>query len=403
MFYLIAASILTLTTLADLESVTEEWIAPGADITKETLVEFADHGEMFQSISEPYVGCHVTFVEVEGQEKWRAVVVYADRVVLFQEDQEPVATMHNVPLVDCNFSKSGTYVIMYDDGMIETDRNALRINTETGESIYFDSQPDGMLGQSNFFIWDNGAFMFARRYEEYSSIFFIYNSSLQEICRENIHFSGFVLLSESKLLLAHSEGLSCFDRETGLLWKNGGAGVGYPAITDEYFITTSLTGVQIYSTISGLLLNEFAFPEGVDTGNVFLSNDGNSWICEAYSHAALMERWSISKHLFQCNLDASSQMIFEKTPELRSSQLEFAQKGSSSYLVSLVPREGWLDITCVLVDLDFTPLLAIPWPSYDSSTYVGSGKHSMMLSPDGTRLIYSSIDRVTLVEIGEVK
>ena len=124
MLYLIAASILTLTTLADLESVTEEWIAPGVDISKETLVDFADHGEMFQGASELYVGCHVTFVEVDGEEKWRATVVYADRVVLFQEDREPVVTLHSFQINNISFSESGNYVVLHDGGTFDTNSHS---------------------------------------------------------------------------------------------------------------------------------------------------------------------------------------------------------------------------------------------------------------------------------------
>ena len=220
MLYLITASCITLATLTDLESLTDEWIAPGENISIETLIEFSEHGTMFQGESETYVGCHVAFVEVNGEEKWRAAVVYADRVVLFQEDENPVATLYDFPVDNLCFSKSGNFVVLHDGGAVDTDRNGLRINTKTGESIYFDSQPEGLIGGRVLWVWNDGSTIIGLSLNPNSHLSrnYFLSPDLSMMENHDFYYAWPFGISDDLIIVCHSNGLTGLNSNGMILW-----------------------------------------------------------------------------------------------------------------------------------------------------------------------------------------
>lgn len=284
MLYLIVSLLLTLTTLADLDSVTEEWIAPGVDISRETLIEFADHGEMFQSESEPYVGCHVAFVEVNGQEKWRAVVVYADRVVLFQEDQEPVITLFDFPVDNLSFSESGNYVVLHDGGEVDTDRNGLQINTETGENIFFDAQPEGMLGKTIIVVWDDGRMQFAREICEYSYRYFWLDSNTNLITAFDVNSTTLKATSTNYLLVWFNSLLHCYNSEVEEIWTcdlPSSRAIAGPVISEinESFVIAFDEEIQVRSLASSEVLYSHSLPCGSLPVQLLINKANTAFSC----------------------------------------------------------------------------------------------------------------------------
>ena len=401
MLYLIAASILTLTTLADLETVTEEWVAPGVDITKETLVEFADHGEMFQGASEPYVGCHVTFVEVEGQEKWRAVVVYADRVVLFQEDREPVVTLHDFPVDNCSFSESGNYVVLHDGGEVDTDRNGLRINAETRERVFFDAQPEGMLDKSDFWIWEDGSLAFIRtlNWDAHIYRFFFLDSTLSESNSFDAMRPCNGTQTDSLFIFCHADGLACFNRQGELLWEQPleHGSLGKPAIAnDEILLHATSLELELRSCVNGEVIRTYPFPENTRGGNAVFFPNGHNWLCQIITVG--------SKYGDQPILSGSidTDMVETSPDQYPNASSTISYVSSSHLLVNLRHRHDSALLTYATTDHQYNPIFAHTLATFGSlHPFLQGNGTDCKLSDSGFNLLYSSASEINVAKIGE--
>lgn len=392
MLYLIVASLLTLSTLADLESVTEEWIAPGVDISKETLVEFTEHGEMFQGESEPYVGCHVTFVEVNGQEKWRAVVVYADRVELFQEDREPVITPYDYSALNCYYSESGKYVAMFDGSEVDTGRNGIRINTQTGETTYFDSEPDG--SQFTYArVWENGGIMFARStiWELYEGRYYFLDEDLTLSTTHDLRRVRNEGISDSLLILSHTGGYICFNRYGDIIWENadGYRSMQGPAIIENaIFLIPTYAGVELRSCSSGEVIDIYPYPERTSPSPVVLSPDSREWYC-SYGTYDIESSTTIFK-MYHGNLQDFSTSISPSS--FHSLALHLVDFSFTNMLVYRLPLQTPDRSRYVVTDDQFRPI-------YSPKPGVSSAKAKLSLT--GNRFLFVDNDGVHLAEIGE--
>jgi hypothetical protein len=394
MLYLIAASLLTLGTLADLEGITEEWMAPGIDISKDTLLEFADYGEMFQSDYGFYVGSHVAFVEVNGQEKWRAVVVYADRVVLFQEDQEPIVTLHDFPVENCSFSESGRYVVLHDGGAIDTDRNALRLNAETGSIQYFDSEPDGFLGNSDFNIWEDGSLAFGRAIIRDAYIYrvFFFDSNLQyQNSYDAIHAYN-EKVTDTQLLLCLPGRIVCLTNHGELLWEQplDSRSLESPVVSnDGFFLLPTYTSLECRSLQTGEIIRTFPFK----VISVTFLPDSHDWLC---LKASPFPRQALSG---SADSDLSNEFAI---PYPDNYTLRFLQTSWTNQLVILQTISYSVQRTLVVVDHEYHPLYSIPREFGTGVIPSLSGiSTNEKLSASGSVFLYTADNSVFLIKIGE--
>jgi hypothetical protein len=254
------------TTLTELESIQNEWISPGYSVSKETLVEFSDHGPLFSNEDQLFVGSHVCYVDIEGIEKWRATILYEDRVILFQEDLEPIVTLFDFPVDNCSFSESGNYVVLHDGGAVDTDKNGLRINATTGESLFFDAQPEGMLGRSLIVVWDDGRLRFGRAtHDRYYRMFWLSNE-LEVVNIVEMNQPGYQGISTNYYMI-------CFDRILHAYNSEGFEEWSYDLIADrhmldpyisdfhECFLLASDEVIQVISLTNGEVLRSYSLPE----------------------------------------------------------------------------------------------------------------------------------------------
>ncbi len=402
MLNLIVASILTLATLADLESVTEEWIAPGVDITKETLVEFAEHGEMFQSASEPYVGCHVTFVEVNGREKWRAVVVYADRVVLFQEDQEPVVTLHDFQVDNCSFSESGNYVVLHDGGVVDTDRNGLRINTETGESIFFDAQPEGLFGRAVATIWNDGRMQFAREKEFYEYGFrrFWLDAELNIINTVDMYFPTLQSISSSSYMIAFSGLIHCYNTDAEEIWaidipvsRRAIAGPVISEANGSFLIATS-NGIQVRSITTGELLYNHPILAGSLPWQIFTNSDNASFSCYFFTES----EGGNSYYRYNGSLlnnDGSSSSLAISSSKYRI----VGNSGHNILIRRSASRNGRISPSYMLISKDYDVKYAIPTVPLSSVWGITHQGKRAAISDSGNRILVNNNNQILSIEL----
>ena len=217
MICVLTALTIASSTLIDLESVSGEWVSPDYTLSKEVLIEFSEHGPLFSNEDQLFVGSHVCYVDIEGTEKWRATILYEDRVILFQEDLEPIVTLFDFPVDNCSFSESGNYVVLHDGGAVDTDRNGLRINAETGESLFFDAHPEGLLGSGPFSIWDDGRMIFARKLEaDLTYKYFFLNPDLRIVNSLDIYVATLNASSENFFIMAFAGSFHCYDSNSAL-------------------------------------------------------------------------------------------------------------------------------------------------------------------------------------------
>ncbi len=392
MFHLIVATFLTLATFADLETFPDEWIASGVDVSRETLVEFTAHGEMFNGDSGSYVGCHVAFVNDEGQEKWRAVVVYADRVILFQEDREPVITPHDYPAINCYYSESGEYVAMFDGSEVDTGRNGMRINTETGETTYFDSEPDG--SQFTYaLVWEDGSILFARStvWEMYEVRFYFLAEDLTLNVTHDLRRSRNIGKSDSLLIMSHTGGYICFNSHGDTIWENTGGvrSMQEPAIIENaIFLIPTFAGIELRSCSSGELIKIYPYPERTNADPIVLSPDRRKWLCSYVTYD--IESSTNIFRMYHGNLQDLSASISPSS--FSSIALQLEGFSFTNMLVYRIPLQTPDRSRYIVTDDQFRPIYS-PKP--------GLSPAEAKLSVTGDRFLFVDNDGIYLSEIGE--
>lgn len=407
----ILLSLLTIYNLSDIENISEEWIAPGAGISKETLVEFADYREMFQSDVVPYMGFHVTFLEVDDVELWRAVVVYSDRVVLFQENQDPIVTYYDFP-VDClSYSDNGNYVALFEKTAQEqsSGRNGLRVNTETGECRYFDSQPNG-LGPFFSIVWDDGAITFSRDVAyNYSRLYFM-DSGLSIANTLDIHNLRIPGISEDLLIAPTSEGLECFNRFGNEIWVSSQNAASYtiPALSisaDARYLLMPFSvggnsGLWLRAVDTGDIVFEYSFSSPCTVLDLpIFQHDNSSWLCSASRYNAEGE----IQHLVLSGDVKSSTTSYRPYP-VPDSNYRLIGVSGSTLLIRHIAGQSAEQSRYILTDQEFNPLFATEKGSMQEIVTDVMGEPTVQgiaLSNSYSKLIYSDNNGIHLLELGE--
>ena len=285
MGFLLFALLFGTGSFSDLDNVSGEWIDSASGFTKTELLDLTEYGELINGAK---LGAHVCFVEEDGQEYWRATVVYADRVILFQEDHEPVVTLHDFPATSSSFSDSGRYVVLHDGAETDTGSNAVRINAETGEKVLFDSELQGFTGYSDYAIWEDGSLVFMRTIDSYTRHlrFFFLDSNLQLTNTFDALGAANEVVSNSYFAINHSEGLTCFDKNGNQLWTMVPEDMCVEApvvLNNDVIIIPNVSAIIAADVNSGSIINKYSLDERANGQTLISSSDGNSWILQSYA------------------------------------------------------------------------------------------------------------------------
>ena len=267
----------------------EQWVAPGLSVSTTQLIDYDDYGEVFRENSDDYVYPYVCFEDVDGSERWRATIVYSDRIVLFREGRGPVITDYDFPFQSVFFSSRGKQVFLYqstEPGQ-STEQGGLRINVETGEQMYFNSQWNG-LPPGIHIANDNGSLIFSSNHDLHNSELFFLDRDLALISSIEVEGLGVASVSDDFFLAHKSNGLARFSSSGEIEWEEGDARSQDMAISpngDFYLSPISFgtgSGLRLGSTSTGEAILDYSlpYPYTVCDKPVF-SADGSSWMCTA--------------------------------------------------------------------------------------------------------------------------
>lgn len=415
MLYSIALLALALSSLSHLEVSEQQWIAYEQNTTAVTLIEIPNYGEMFQLGGALCVGSYVTFVESNGEDNWRAVIVYSDRVILFQEDQDPITTLHDFPVDYLCFSDSGNYVVFFEtaDEDENNGRNGMRINTITGDMRYFDSRPMGFKSYESR-VWDDGSIMFARciSYKRLTEYYFI-NALMNETTVFEGTYPRTLGYSENFFLVCNPpQGITCFSRSGEIKWKITDHSTTSPALfsisdNEQYFLMSegeqNETTLQLRSMITGQLLREYSLPyERVSFAPPVFSLDGEEWICSACFLDQEGNNDVFRKILLRGRVseDATDTVSF---PDMHGGSYHIIEVSDSCLLMWMwAPNRE--ESRYVLSNLNYSPIFASSAGRISGiqaeiqGTYPEPGA---ALSSSGLRLILTDQNQIQIIELGE--
>ncbi len=288
MGFLLLALLFGTGSFSDLDNVSGEWIDSASGFTKTELLDLTDYGDMFYESSDAYVFPFVCFDDLSGDDIWKAVVVYSDKIVLFREGSNPIHTSYNFPFHSVFFSTKGTFVFLYqstEPGQ-STDRAGLRINTETGEQAYFNSHWNGL--PPGYIARDDGSLILCTPYDFYSSEMLFFDSNL--VLQNSLEVEGIsaASLSDNFFLASKSDGLARFSYSGEIEWEGGEARSQSMVISpDANFYLSPLSsgtgaGLRLGSTSTGLTILDYELPflYTVCDKPIFLENT-NKWMCSA--------------------------------------------------------------------------------------------------------------------------
>lgn len=391
MGFLLFALLFGTGSFSDLDNVSGEWIDSASGFTKTELLDLTEYGELIDSAK---LGAHVCFVEEDGQEYWRATVVYADRVILFQEDHEPVVTLHEFPATSSSFSESGRYVVLHDGAETDTGSNAVRINAETGEKVLFDSELQGFTGYSDYAIWEDGSLVFMRTIDSYTRHlrFFFLDSNLQLTNTFDALGAANEVVSDSYFAINHSEGLTCFGKNGNQLWTMVPEDmcVEAPVVLDnDIIIIPTVSSIIAADIHTGSVINRILLPDGVGGQKLIRSSDGFSWIVQSLAPGGVMSTFfGVETHLLtNMSNDSFSGSTYIYLIQQYSSIGYVLLK--SSYIV---PNDKYF----IVADSCCVPVFQLPWNTLritSQSILRGRSNESALSSSD---LSYIYLDKFTV-------
>jgi len=263
-------------TLSEIETMDSGWISPQYEVSSEILLDIADYGSTIGCDQDSYVGSHLAFIKINNEEKWRVVVVYLDKIVMFQEDSDPRTVKYSFPVDNIDFSESGRYVVLsppQDEN--RNYREAIRVDMEQLETVPFDAAIEGPFESGTFYVLDSGAICFAKwlDWNDYNLRYYFYSSDLSDYFYYNAEYPRFLAVSESFFLLKDADGLHCFN-DRGILWEHSNSFlVSDPTLTDEACLLPLTDGISIVKTLTGIEIAKISEIESSEVSGVLLQSD----------------------------------------------------------------------------------------------------------------------------------
>jgi hypothetical protein len=386
---------LVLIPFNDLDTYPGQWISDDIIVVVQPLLELGEYGRLFDSSADRQAWCYPTFITVEDQELWRLVVVYADEVVLFQEDHEPIVTQHDIQVTDCLFSPSGDYVVVLDDNQREADAEGIRIDTETSEVRAFDSESNG---QSHVYVrvWDDGEILLGRGVNPETGegrLYFI-DSDLDVRETYNLFNVRNIALSNNYVTLTCSSGLVCFDKAGSIVWEStdGYQSIVSPTIIEslDVLLVPTSGGIEIRSLSSGELLHLYPYREPTwPSGPVVVSQDLDAWFCPQERFDANLDTRIFE--MYTGSLDEFTAAVQPIPGDISSYRLiQMTDNYMLFWRLPLHPNQE--HERYIVTDRQLNPVLATTPGHHDSYA---------TLSRDGLRLLFCCMDVAYIAEIGE--
>lgn len=120
---------LILSSTIHFDAYTTDWTAPGVEIEEIASIDLLEYGETLlipnNRYNTPHLGCKLCFAERNGEILWRVVILYRDKVVMLQQDSDPVEVYPGYNSCRrASFSSDGRYVFVGADTGAEPDTEA---------------------------------------------------------------------------------------------------------------------------------------------------------------------------------------------------------------------------------------------------------------------------------------
>lgn len=236
-----------------LDTTDEEWVAPGYEVVEEAVIDPLEYGEPYTCNGTPTVGVHLSFVETGTGEVWRVVFVLDRKVVVLQEGEEPDEIPVDLDIASCAFSPSGRYVVVHDEVREVTDRNAERIDLETGDVRLFDSHPSALVGAREPAIANDGTVHIGTRL--FDPVSLTISAEADDIPGR----LGWPVMSPQGNYLAigsnYGSRVYLMNREDGIVWeRETGSTIAWHMVfsPDERFLAIPLqTGLEVWDVATG--------------------------------------------------------------------------------------------------------------------------------------------------------
>ena len=398
----------------------DEWVAPGYRIAEETAIDPREYGEKPIAISERIpdaweIACLGFFVPTPEGEKWRVVMVFADKVVVVQEDSDPREIPLTIDAQGAVFSKGGRYILVHE---WNTDSLCQLINLDDGISLPFDYSFSYAGGAPRTWVGDDGSVVAYGSAVAGELVFFVGNE-LQTIVETEHAFSAVSQAQDGSLVFCIDypprsdpclTGLA-FDRYGTRLWSRDvswemmfqpfGAAI---APDGRYVINSAQDGIECYDGETGELrwkrFSGQSFSSAsisasggiTSTSNIYctplLVPDSNVLI--SIGKPLLLSEWSSIG--LRCVSEDGSHLRF------LSGQNRMIPRSHRRYVILSA------DDSVIYVSDRFSTnvgRLDAGFRNNNSETNMGAG--SSALSSDGRTLLFDNMDVIRIVRIEEVR
>lgn len=381
-----------------LDTTDDEWIAPGCEIVEEAFIDPVLYGEPFLYNGIPRIGAHLSFTPEHVTQAWRVVLVLDRRIVVLQEDEDPVSIPVDLAIQDYAFSPSGRFVLVHDGAGQYTGRNAARIDCETERVEYFDSQPDGSPGSKGLEATDGGVVRCGLR-------FFDEELRLTGELDSSVSWSWGTLSPSGRLFVVESASvlpaMLCLYATNGdLIWQNQVESSGLTSLAeriafspDESLMAIPLcSGIQIWDTSNGNLVWEDTSGD-LPVGRPIFSGDEDHLIFPSTAGVSIVSDFREIAAMSHVSPDPSRRFAMNPYAVSASgAQVIMMQKGDITMLArrwAVVSSENairWISEASFLSPLDDCRNI---WPS-------------AAISSDGNRIGYTASEAVRILRLGQV-
>lgn len=282
----------------------DEWTAPGVEAEELARIDLLAYGEPMNAPNienSPHLACETFFVQSEDNVTWRVIIVYRDKLVILDQDQEP---REIYPEYDnCRyavFSPNGQYVLVGSElGAEDSPRcQYTLVNIEEGKTERFPRSFEYGT-EPAFWIADDGSFALlphARSWvrlesemivlEEIKDTLYKYNPQMELEWSKAFDATPTVRASYdlNRFVISDREGLSALDSSGSAIWETRTSDRD-PEHSQSYATRLSADGSTLiqsnsggcyqYNAESGSLLAEFY---GYSIGsNYAISPSGSLW------------------------------------------------------------------------------------------------------------------------------
>ncbi|MCD4847055.1 MAG: hypothetical protein K8R76_02560 [Candidatus Aegiribacteria sp.] len=281
------------------------WTAPGYRIVEEVTINPIDYGEPIGWYGDQaQIACQMFFVPTDEGEKWRIVILFSNKVVVLQEDEE----IREIPLY-CTpygaiFSRGGRYVLVlgnaenrWYDELINLDTGDVQpylFRDESGWSGYIYVCDDGSTVRSSYgdmYRSNPGEIELIDSDLNISRSWIDTTSGTWQDTRNPAHLhnsAGLVVAADGSLKVmtflnrsTHESRITAFNGEGDILWETSDYR-GAAFVTSDGLYVVFYDGSTFY-TVDGFtceLLNRYELEDRLNASTC--SRTGHSWAFQLY-------------------------------------------------------------------------------------------------------------------------